>query len=342
MIVAIIAGGAGTRLWPLSTPDYPKHLLTVTGDKSLLQASYERAKRITDKIYIVTEAGHAHHVRDQLPEVSESAFIVEPARRDTSGCFLATLRRAKQDYDADEPIAFTWSDHYIRDTEGFAESFRIAGDATVKYHYPVLVGIEPTYASTGFGYIHKAELLDGEQLVHKTAGFKEKPDLETAQTFFNSGEYLWNGGYLVGTLGVFEHAMEADCPRLWQDYQKLLASQDEEAYKQAYLGLEKIAIDYTFNERVKNLLVVPGTFDWMDLGSFKDLYAASDANEDGNCLLGDKVVAMDTKNSYVRNDCDKPVAVIGLDDVVVVNTPNGILVARKDMSQLVKEASKEF
>ncbi|HSW98825.1 MAG TPA: sugar phosphate nucleotidyltransferase [Candidatus Saccharimonadales bacterium] len=343
MIVALIAGGAGTRLWPLSTPDYPKHLLTVTGDRSLLQSSYERAKCISGDIYVVTEASHAHHVKDQLPELPPEAFIIEPARRGTSGCFLAMLVLAKRRHGDDEPLAITWADHFIRDVEGYAETFKAAGAASQKYNLPVFIGVEPTYPSTGLGYIHKDGLLPDEQLVHKSAGFKEKPDQETAQTFLASGEYLWNTGYLVGTVRAFETAMQKDCPDLWQDYQKLFATEDEESYKQAYLALESVAVDYTFNERVHEALVVPGTFDWLDLGSFKDLYTVTDSNQDGNCVMGDKIAVLETQNSYIRNDdSSKPVAVIGLDNVVVVNTPAGILVARKDLSQMVKEASKEL
>jgi mannose-1-phosphate guanylyltransferase len=158
-----------------------------------------------------------------------------------------------------------------------------------------------------------------------------------------SGEYLWNTGYLVGTVHAFEAAIQKDCPELWESYQKLLSTPDEAAYKEAYLALENIAVDYTFNEKVTDALVVPGTFDWLDLGSFKDLYAVTDSNTEGNCVLGGKVAVVDTQNSYIRNDdSSRPVAVIGLDNVVVVNTPNGIVVARKDLSQLVKEASKQL
>ncbi|HEX7964054.1 MAG TPA: sugar phosphate nucleotidyltransferase [Candidatus Saccharimonadales bacterium] len=343
MIVALIAGGAGTRLWPLSTPEYPKHLLKVTGDQSLLQSSYERAKRITDKIYVVTEASHAHHVRDQLPELPEEAFIVEPARRGTSGCFIAMVNRAKRDHGDDEPLAITWADHFVRDMDGYAATFKAAGDASQKYNLPVFVGVEPTYPSTGLGYIHKAELLEGEQLVHKGAGFKEKPNHELAQEFLSSGEYLWNTGYLVGTVKAFEAAMEKDCPDLWRDYQNLSATTDDESYNNAYLALESIAVDYTFNEKVQESLVAQGTFDWLDIGAFKDLYSVTQADEQGNCRLGGKVATLETTNSYVRNDDPaRPVAVIGLDNVVVVNTPNGILVARTDMSQMVREAAKQF
>jgi mannose-1-phosphate guanylyltransferase len=343
MIVAIIAGGAGTRLWPLSTPEYPKHLLTVMGDKSLLQSSYERIKRLTDDIYVVTEAGHAHHVKDQLPELSDDDFIIEPARRGTSGCLLSVLVTAKRAHGDDEPVAMTWADHYVRDIEGYIESFRAAGEASKKYTLPVFIGVEPTYPSTGLGYIHKDGLLEGEQLIHRSAGFKEKPDLQTAQAFMTSGEYLWNTGYLVGTVRSFETAMQKDCPELWQSYQGLLNTSSEEEFKQAYLALENTPVDYSFNEKVQEALVAPGTFDWLDIGAFKDLYSVTDANEEGNAVLGPNIAVLETQNSYIRNDEPaKPVAVIGLDNVVVVNTPNGLVVARKDLSQLVKEASKQL
>jgi mannose-1-phosphate guanylyltransferase/mannose-6-phosphate isomerase len=343
MIVAIIAGGAGTRLWPLSTPDYPKHLLTVMGNQSLLQSSYERIKRFTDDIYVVTEAGHAHHVKDQLPGLPDSAFLIESARRGTSGCLLAVLVAAKRAHGDDEPVAMTWADHYIRDIDGYIETFKAAGEASKKYTLPVFIGVEPTYPSTGLGYIHKDGLLEGEQIVHKSAGFKEKPDLQTAQNFLASGEYLWNTGYLVGTVRAFEAAMQKDAPELWASYQSLLNTASEEEFKEKYLALENIAVDYSFNEKVQDALVAPGTFHWLDIGAFKDLYDVTEANEQGNAVVGKNVAVIESQNSYIRNDDEqRPLAVIGLDNVVVVNTKNGIVVARKDLSQLVKEASKKL
>lgn len=342
MIVTIIAGGAGTRLWPLSSADAPKHLLSIAGDCSLLCTAYERALKLSDHPYVLTLEDQLPVIKDQIPELPNDAVIIEPARRNTSGCFLAMLHHFRNQADHNEPIAMIWADHVIRDVEGFAESFKVAGVASQKYGLPVFVGIEPTYPSIAFGYIHKAELLEGEQLVHKALGFKEKPPHDLAHQFFRSGEYLWNGGYMVGTYTALTAAMEKYCPALWQDYQKLLAAPDDESFKEAYLALASVQIDYTFSELVKELLVVPGTFDWMDVGSFNDLYDVSDANEDGNAIIGEKIAAYETANSYIRNDEDKPVAIIGLDNVVVVNTPNGILVARKDLSQKIREVSKQF
>jgi mannose-1-phosphate guanylyltransferase/mannose-6-phosphate isomerase len=341
MIAVIVAGGAGTRLWPLSTPEYPKHLLKVVGEKSLLQAAYERARALAEHIYVITEVSHAHHVRDQLPELPDEAFIIEPARRGTSGCALAAIHFVQSRHGHDEAMAVLWADHHIRDINGFVQSFKIAGKASEKHGRVVLVGIEPTYASTGLGYIHKAGPLENGALIYDVAGFKEKPALDLATQFFQSGEYLWNGGYVVGTVNAFVEAMRTYCPQLWKNYQSLLATTSPEQYEQAYLALEDIALDYTFNELVKNLLVVPASFDWLDLGSFKDMYEAVDHDNQGNHTKG-SVELEEVENSFVQNHEDKPVAVIGLDNIVVVNTPSGILVARKDLSQKVKEVSKRF
>jgi mannose-1-phosphate guanylyltransferase len=342
MIVVIIAGGSGTRLWPLSTPEYPKHLLKVAGDQSLLQTAYERGKRLSDQIYVITEISHAHHVKEQLPEIPEENFVSEPARRNTSGCMLAAMHLVQSRHeDKDEPVAVLWADHCIRDVDGFAQSFKLAGEMSRRHRRAVLVGIEPTYASTGLGYIHKGKPVEGEFTVYEVEGFKEKPQTDVAHEFFNSGEYLWNGGYVVTTVNAFEDAINNYCPELKRDYEALKATTSEEEYKETYLGFENIALDYRFNEKVKNLLVVPATFDWVDLGAFKDIHDFLDQDDQGNVLQG-AVETDDVTNSLVRNDESKPVAVIGLDNVVVVNTPEGILVSRKDLSQRVGEISKRL
>lgn len=340
MIVVIIAGGSGTRLWPLSTPDYPKHLLTINGDReSLLQKTYQRAKRIASDIYILTEASHAHHVKEQIPDLSEDKFIIEPARRGTASCIVAALVHLTGRNPSDEPIAFLSADHYIRDVSGFANSFKIAGEASKKHAKIVLVGIEPDHPATGFGYIQKGALADEHTLVYSVEAFKEKPDYEAAKEFFRSGNYLWNCGYFTGSIDVFKQAMKDYAPRLYEDYEKLLSSGD--TYENVYLGFENISIDYALMDYIKDILVVPASFDWMDLGSFGDLHKAADNDDRGNHIHGN-VEVEDVENSFVKNYEDKPVAVIGLDNVAVINTKDGILVARKDLSQKVGEVSKRI
>lgn len=341
MIVVIIAGGSGTRLWPLSTPDYPKHLLKVNGDEmSLMQRTYERAKSLTDKIYIATEAGHIHHVREQLSDLPEDAFIVEPARRGTSNCMLASLVHIAKHNDADEPIVFLAADHYIRDLRGFEHSFKVASETSQAHDSLVLVGIEPDYPATGFGYIQKGDLIDDGKFVFSVHSFKEKPDHETAMRYLKSGNYLWNSGYFVGSVNTFKHAMEVYAPDVYAQYQQL-ATATPETYTEIYLAFESISIDYALIEKVGNLLVVPSSFDWMDLGSFSDLHKAAVNDADGNNVKG-LVETEEVQNSFVINHEDKPIAVIGLDNIVVVNTANGILIARKDMAQQVGDVSKRF
>jgi mannose-1-phosphate guanylyltransferase len=342
MIVVIIAGGSGSRLWPLSTPDYPKHLLKLDGDESLLQSTYRRAKGLSDKIYVITDKSHAHHVKDQLAELDDAQIIIEPGRRGTANCLLAGLHRISQNHDHDEPVAFIAADHFVRDFDGFVQSFHIAGSATEAYKRVCLVGIEPTYASTGFGYIEKASLIEGEDMVYNVARFKEKPPKEVATEYLKSGHYLWNSSYFVGSFNTFMATIEQFSPIMFTNFGVLSKTTDDASFNEAYLSFETDTIDYALNDFVKNFMVVPATFDWMDVGSFQDLYDVTDADEDGNAVKGGRVVLDGVQNSLIRNEEDKPLAVIGLDNIVVVNTPNGIVVARKDLAQKVREAAKKL
>lgn len=341
MIIVIIAGGSGTRLWPLSTSEYPKHLLTINGDeRSLLQQTYDRAKAITDKIYVVSDASHIDHVHEQLPELPKDAFIVEPARRGTANCIVAAIAQISKKHDNDEPIASIHADHYIRDIEGFKHSFKTANEVSISEKRIVLVGVEPDHPATGFGYIEKGELIDENRLVYAVNSFKEKPDFELAQKYFSSGNYLWNCGYFVGSVNTFKAKMNEFAPDLYANYQKLIEA-SEESYQETYLKLESDAIDYALIEKVKDLLVVPASFDWMDLGSFGDLHKAVGGDENGNHISGN-VESEVLQNSYVHNDEDKPIAVIGLDNVAVINTSHGLLVTRKDLAQKVGDVSKRI
>lgn len=343
MITVIIAGGSGSRLWPLSTPDRPKHLLNLTGSKSLIRYSYERAKLASREIYVVTEISHAHHVKKLLPELTDDKFIVEPGRRGTANCIVAALSYLEKRIKSGEPIAFIHADHYVRDTEGFKYTFEIANRFAKNSGRIVLVGVEPDHPSTGFGYIQKGDLHDPENLVFKVLSFKEKPDHKTALRYLNSGQFLWNCGYFLATFESFIAAMQKHAPELFKNFQTLKnAIGDENAYEKAYLSFESEAIDYALIEKVDDLLVVPASFDWMDLGSYGDLHKAAGSDEQGNYIQGDQVEIAGVENSIIRNDEDKPVAVIGLDNVAVINTPDGLLVTRKDLAQQVGDISKRF
>ncbi len=340
MIAVIIAGGSGTRLWPLSTPDYPKHLLSVNGQaKSLLQQTYERAVGVADTVYVLTEKGHAHHVKQQLPELSEAHLIIEPGRRGTANCMLAALVELQKNHDKDEPVFILWADHYIRDIKGFNHSIQLAASLTKKENRIVLIGIEPDYPAISFGYIQKGALFDDANFSFNVKSFKEKPDYTTAKKYLKTGEYLWNCGYFIGSINTFEQAMNRHAPELCENYRAL---QVEDNSQTAYLSLTSQNIDNALIEKVDDLLVVPASFYWIDLGSYGDLHKVVDQDSDGNYAKGNKIELESVENSYIHNQEDKPVVVIGLDNVVVVNTKDGILVTRKDVAQKVGEVSKKL
>ena len=339
MITVIIAGGSGTRLWPLSTPEYPKHLLKLTGERSLLQSAYDRATQVGETVYVVTEASHAQHVKAQLPDLSEDNFLIEPGRRGTGNCIVFALDVIARRHSRDEAIAFVHSDHNIRDVDGYVSSLRIAADASSETKKITLIGIEPTFPATGFGYIERDGELESTG-AYNIESFKEKPDYETAKQYVRAGKYLWNCGYFVGSVNTFLSEIHNVAPDLQASFDKLsaVAEVSSEQYNQIYLSFDDLVIDYSLSERSHNLAVVPASFDWMDIGSFKDLHEANESNEKGNFFKGDAIYDIELENAYVQNDEDKPVVIIGLDNIVVINTPGGVLVARRDLSQKVKDA----
>lgn len=345
MITVIIAGGSGTRLWPLSTPDYPKHLLKLTGDRTMLQTAYDRADKIADKVYVVTEASHSDYVREQLPELPAESILVEPGRRGTAHCIIFAIDYISRHHDMDEPIAFIHSDHHVRDIGGFARSFSLAAKTSQARNQIVLIGIEPTFPSTGFGYIERDGLVENTDSVYNVDSFKEKPDYELAKRYVESGNYLWNCGYFVGSTDVFLSEMRLSAPELFDHFNTLasIKTHGSKKYNEAYLGFDNQVIDIALIEKAKSLSVVSASFDWMDVGSFKDLHSVVPLDEMSNYFAGDGINAIDVENSYIRNEeDDKPIAVIGLDNVVVVNTPNGILVSRKDVSHRTGEVAKKL
>jgi mannose-1-phosphate guanylyltransferase/mannose-6-phosphate isomerase len=341
MIVVIIAGGSGTRLWPLSTPSFPKHLLSLADDDSLLQNTFTRARKLTsdDKILVITDVSHSQHVIEQLSDLDTDHVLIELARRGTANCILFAMQHVHSNYDADEPVAILWADHIIRDQSGFAATFKHAANLSEKHNKVVFIGVEPTYPSTGLGYMEHGVKFDNEESTYKLVSFHEKPDKDTALTYIESGKYFWNTGYLVMTLNSFKEATKAYAPDYLKTFEALCAAPD---MKEAYLDLKSDAIDYVFSVKVKSALVIPGNFDWVDIGSFKDLHEISPQDESGNYVKGEGIELDTTTNSYIRNDGTVPVAVIGLDNVVVINTPNGILVTNKNYAQKVGDVAKKL
>lgn len=344
MITVIIAGGSGTRLWPLSTSAQPKQLLQLTSERTMVQQAYDRATVLGDTTYVVTEASHAEALREQLPELPDEAFLVEPGRRGTAHCIIFALDYIARHHDTSESVAFVHADHTVRDVEGFGRSFATAAKVSQERQEITLIGIEPTFPATGFGYIERDGVIDAEAGVFHVQSFKEKPEFPVAQHYVASGNYFWNCGYFVGSVDIFTKEMAAYTPELQQHFDRLAAQPTfgSDAYHDVYLGFDNQVIDIALIEKTPDLSVVAADFDWVDVGNFKDLHDVIEKDENGVYLHGENIHAIDLENTYVRNEEDKPIAVIGLDNIVVVNTPEGILVARKDVSARVGEVAKKL
>lgn len=345
MITVIIAGGSGTRLWPLSTSEKPKQLLNLTNERSMVQQAYDRAIRLGSTVYIVTEASHSDALREQLSMLPNEAFLIEPGRRGTAHCIVFALDYIARHHDHDEPVAFIHADHNVRDLSGFARSFTTAARISTERSEITLIGIEPTFAATGFGYIERDGVIDDNAGVYNVQSFKEKPDYDTALQYVASGNYLWNCGYFVGSVDTFLNEMNLSAPELTESYTKLSAIQSfgSEEYDKAYLDLDNQVIDVALIEKASKLAVVSASFDWMDIGNFKDLHDVVPQDQAGNYIKGEGIHALDVENSYIRNEeSGKTIAVIGLDNVVIVNTPDGLLVARKDVASRCGEVAKKL
>jgi len=319
-------------------------LLALTGESSLLQNTYKRAKLIGNEVYVVTEASHSDEVATQLPSLESHQLIIEPGRRGTASCIALALARLRQHHSESEEVVFLHADHHITDAEGFALTVRAAAGAAKTRHAIALIGLQPTFPATGFGYIQYGEELavEGGLPVYKVTSFKEKPAVDVAEAYLESGHYLWNLGLFASSIEVFEHDMDRYAPDLGKAYHDLLATNgDEPAQSAAYLALESHPIDTALIEKTPNLVVIPGSFDWADIGSFFDLHKIlSEAATDGNAIEGD-VHMIECEDSMIHATT-KPIIAIGLSGIVVVDTPDGLLVCSKEKSQLVGELSKKL
>jgi mannose-1-phosphate guanylyltransferase len=337
--VVILAGGSGTRLWPRSREKSPKHLLTLHGRQSLLQSTFERVRRLTDRVYVVTERSQVESIREQLPELPWERFIVEPARRGTASALgLAAVTIAEQD-----PLATMLSvhaDHYLgRDEQAYLTTLEAEARWAESQRSLVTVGLRPPYASTAFGYIQVGPSLDGDggAAVHRVKGFVEKPDLQTAEHYLQAGDYLWNLGLFAWPIEVLFDEMALHAPGLYQGLQLVKdarrAGRADEA-DAAYKTLPSEAIDYAVMERTHNLLVVRAGFEWHDIGSWADLHDILEQDQAGNFVEGESVL-IDSRNCMIHSP-NKLVAAVGLEDMVVIETDDAILICPKARSQDVK------
>ncbi len=336
MIIVVIAGGEGSRMWPLSTPYHPKHLLRLIDDKSLLQNTILRVRDVAKDIYIMPESSHVDEVVNQLPRYSKN-IILEPARRGTAHCILYALAYLKDKIPNNEVVVFLHADHHIQNNKAFIETIIAASDVAKRLSKLALIGISPNYPATGFGYIKIGNRLMGidSLSVYEVDKFVEKPDKLTAQKYLESKKYLWNLGLFAATIDTFENEIKSNNIELWNRYEALLHNDADTKY----LDFPNEAIDTALIEKIPNLVVIPGKFDWADLGSFGDLYKILNTGK-GNVHKGN-VYDIDSKNNLVIAG-DKPIVTIGIEDMIVIDSDEGILVCPIDNCQLVKEGAKKI
>lgn len=348
----IPAGGSGTRLWPLSRAANPKFLHQLTGtDRSLLQATVDRLTTLTppERIHVVTGGMHAAAVARQLPQLPEQNIVVEPGPRDSAPAIgLAAALIARSDPDA--VMGSFAADHLVAAPAVFADVIRIAIDAATD-GYLVTVGITPTEPATGYGYIrHGAPLRASGALVVEE--FKEKPTAEVARAYLDSGRYVWNAGMFVWQVSRLLDELAEQLPDLHRGLIRIADAWDgpsrAEVLAEVWPTLPKISIDHGVMEGAAargRVATVPGSFGWNDIGDWDTLGDILPADPDGNVLIGagpDALLALDTKGAVVVAGSERRVAVLGLRDVVVVDTPDAVLVCPRERAQQVKAIVDEL
>lgn len=324
MMAVILCGGGGTRLWPLSRAAKPKQFAALLTEESLLRDTYRRLLRLipSEKVYAVVTPELAPLIALELPEL-EGRILVEQERRDT-GPAMRFAAAALMEVAPDEPMAFIPSDHFIGDDEAFLRCLS-AGEAIVRARGTFAdIGVTPTFPSTGLGYtrIGKMVACDGSVDAFEFLGHAEKPDYETAKAFLADGSYLWHANYYMATPRMFVEACDRYAPEI--------------------LAGARASFDRAVTERMPAaaMTVIKGAFPWSDVGSWDALHEQLSA-EGGNVERG-QAVLLDTRGSLVYAHGGKPVAVLGLDDVVVVDTPEALLVCRKSDAQRVKEVVEKL
>ncbi len=335
----IMAGGAGTRLWPLSRAKQPKQLLPLIKGKSLLQLAVARLGGMFDveNILIVTNAEYADAIAEAVPSLPRANVIGEPVGRDTANAVgLGAAIVAERDPEA--TMAVFTADHMMRPTEKFIASVRLACE-TAEAHGDALVtfGIRPTWPHTGLGYIHRGEQL--AEGVYRVRGFREKPDHPTARRYTESGEYYWNSGMFVWKVQTILAALREFLPDSAAKLTEAVAADDlVAALGKAYPTLEKISIDFAVMEKAPTVNVVELTCEWLDVGSWPSLAEVSEIDEDGNTVVAPRNALLDSeRNVVVSDDDDHLIAMLGMDDCIVVHSKDATLVCNGNESQRLKE-----
>jgi mannose-1-phosphate guanylyltransferase len=336
----LMAGGVGSRFWPVSTTEFPKQFHDMLGSgHTLIQKTFSRLSQLipVENILILTNEKYNHIVLEQLPMVKPEQVLLEPAMRNTAPCILyASLKIKKQNPDAVMVVAP--SDHWIEDEAVFVQNLQQCFDFCSAENALMTLGIQPTFPNTGFGYI-EFDKTDSNP-IKKVNQFREKPDYETAKSFIESGNFLWNGGIFIWSVRAIAEAFEKFQPQMntlflegWNDYN---TENEKQFIAQKYALAENVSIDYAVMEKAKNVYVLPATFDWNDLGTWGSLHEKLNKDDHNNAVVNASVLLKNSSNNIISTAKDKLVIIDGLEDFIIVDKDNVLLIYPKGKEQEIK------
>ncbi len=347
--VVIMAGGKGERFWPQSRLARPKHLLPIVGEKPMLAQTVDRLEGLVspERVIIVTNKEQRAAVVGACPSLPPENVVAEPVGRDTAAAVgLAGLLVKQRNHEAS--FAILPADHVIHDAEGFRKILLAAFEAAEKGSSLVTIGIAPDYPATGYGYIQR----DSEAFqclgkpVYSVKRFVEKPDLDIARTYLEEGGYFWNAGMFVWKVETILNAIRELAPKLHSGLsviqEKLETGMEvDRILEEVYPGLEKISVDYAIMEKARGVLTIESDFDWDDVGEWPSIARHLDPDEAGNVRRGLSVLH-EARGNIVVGEKEHLVTLVGVDDLIVVQTPDATLVCPKDRAQEIKDAVKKI
>ncbi len=340
--VVIMAGGIGSRFWPMSRQDFPKQFLDIlnTG-KTLIQWTYERFASFipVENIYVVTSHEYVEIVHDQLPNLPEDNILGEPSRKNTAPCIAyISFKLAQKDPKASLIVAP--SDHLILDIKGFVKVCLEALSFVNKHNAFITLGIKPSYPNTGYGYIQHEQHSVTDN-VYKVKTFTEKPNLELAQTFVSSGDFLWNAGIFVWQVKNIIGAFEKYLPEMYEVFaaesDAFNTPDEKKALEHIYPLCTNISIDFGIMEKASNVYLIPSSFGWSDLGTWNSAYENLEKDYFANAVAGDNVMVIDSTKCMVHAPEDKLLVLQGLDDFIIVDTNDVLLICKKSKEQEIKD-----
>jgi mannose-1-phosphate guanylyltransferase len=341
----IMAGGIGSRFWPMSRTSHPKQFIDILGiGQTLIQQTFNRFRKIIRKenIYIVTNEQYRKLVAEQIPEITEDQIICEPSRRNTAPCIAYACHKI-YNLNPEANIAVAPSDHIILKEDSFIEIISSALRATAANDWLLTLGIKPSRPDTGYGYIQFNESITDQKdkRIKKVKTFTEKPVLEMARQFLKSGDFLWNSGIFIWSAKNILDAFDKYVPEIsaiFKDGIKKYNTPKEKAFiKEAYAVCRSISIDYAVMEKADNVYVLQSDFGWSDLGTWGSLYETRKKNKDGNTVVGKNVMIYDSKNCIVNMPNDKLVVLQGLRDCIVVESDGILLVCKMSDEQQIRK-----